>query len=120
MVNVRNVILSLLPRLVATTIRRQCEGCTINHPSQLEHSCLEVSDDDRRDFLRQALMCCNTKLLSLIYDGNNMKMPKVDIEMVKSTHEKEIEEKFLKDEIGTVGSEQMVQNLLDIVGCVFV
>ena len=120
MVDVRNVILSLLPRLVATSIRRQCEGCTVNHPSQLEHSCLEVSDDDRREFLRQALTCCNTKLLSLIYDVNNMKMPDVDLELVKSTHEKEIEDKFFKAEIGTVGSEQMVQTLLDIVGCVFV
>ena len=119
MINVRNVILSLLPRLVATAIRRQCEGCTTNHPSQLEHSCLEVSDDDRLMHLSQALLCCNYKLLSLIYDVNNMKMPKVDLETVKSTHEKEIEKKFLKDEIGTVGSEQMVQNLLDIVGCVF-
>ena len=120
MVNVRNVILSLLPRLVATAIRRQCEGCTIDHPSQLEHSCLEVSDDDQRDFLQQALTCCNTKMLSLIYDVNNMKMPDVDLELVKSTHEKEIEEKFFKKEIGTVRSEQMVQNLLDIVSCVFV
>ena len=49
-----------------------------------------------------------------------MKMPDVDLELVKSTHEKEIEDKFFKAEIGTVGSEQMVQNLLDIVGCVFV
>ena len=103
--------MSFLPRLVVTAIRRQCEECTIDHPSQLEHSCLEVSDDDRLMYLNPALLCCNYKLLSLIYDVNNMKIPKVDIETVKSTHEKEIEEKFLKDEIETVGSEQMVQNL---------
>ena len=121
MVNIRNVILSLLSRLVATARRRQCEGCVIYHTSQLQHSCLEeVTDDDRRVFLHQALMCCNTKLLSLIYRVNNKVMSDVGVDTVKSIHGQDIEEKYLKDENGTVESGQMVQNFVDIVGCVFV
>ena len=121
MVNIRSVILSLLPRLVVTARRRQCEGCVIDHPLQLQHSCLKkVTDDDRRVFLHHALMCCNTKLLSLIYKVNNKAMSDVGVDTVKSIHELDIEEKYLKDERGTVESEQMVQNFVDIVGCVFV
>ena len=119
-IDVRSVILSLLPRLVTTAQRRQCEGCTISHPSQLQHSCLEVTEEDRCDYLNQAMLCCNTKLLALVYKANNMDMPDVDVDNVKANHEKEIEEKFLKDEIGTVASEQMVQNFIDVAGCMFV
>ena len=34
---VRDVILALMPRLHTALVKRECEGCTIYHPSQTQH-----------------------------------------------------------------------------------
>ena len=34
---VRDVILALIPRLHMTLVKRECEGCTLYHPSQTQH-----------------------------------------------------------------------------------
>ena len=38
---VRDVILALMPRLHTALAKRECEGCTIYHPSQTQHQCLD-------------------------------------------------------------------------------
>ena len=38
---VRDVILALMPRLHTALVKRECEGCTIYHPSQAQHQCLD-------------------------------------------------------------------------------
>ena len=41
---VRDVILALMPRLHTALVKRECEGCTIYHPSQTQHQCLDPVD----------------------------------------------------------------------------
>ena len=42
---VRDVILALMPRLHTALVKRECEGCTIYHPSQTQHQCLDPVDE---------------------------------------------------------------------------
>ena len=32
--------------LILQELLRRCFGCTVNHPSEMEHSCLMVDDDE--------------------------------------------------------------------------
>ena len=41
-----NFILALMPRLRTTLVKRECEGCTIYHPSQTQHQCLDPVDEE--------------------------------------------------------------------------
>ena len=41
-----DVILALMPRLHTTLVKRECEGCTIYHPSQTQHQCLDPVDEE--------------------------------------------------------------------------
>ena len=43
---VRDVILALMPRLHTALVKRECEGCTIYHPSQTQHQCLDPVDEE--------------------------------------------------------------------------
>ena len=43
---VRDVILALIPRLHTALVKRECEGCTIYHPSQTQHQCLDPVDEE--------------------------------------------------------------------------
>ena len=43
---VRDVILALMPRLHTALVKRECEGCTIYHPSQTQHRCLDPMDEE--------------------------------------------------------------------------
>ena len=42
---VRDVIPALMPRLHIALAKRECEGCTIYHPSQTQHQCLDPVDE---------------------------------------------------------------------------
>ena len=43
---VRDVILALIPRLHTALVKRECEGCTIYHSSQIQHQCLYPVDKE--------------------------------------------------------------------------
>ena len=43
---VRDGILVLMPRLHTTLVQRQCKWCTIYHPSQTQHQCLDPVDEE--------------------------------------------------------------------------
>ena len=43
---VRDVILALIPRLHMALVKRECEGCTLYHPSQTQLRCLDHVDED--------------------------------------------------------------------------
>ena len=43
---VRDVILALTPRLHTALVKRECESCTIYHPSQTQHQCLDSVDEE--------------------------------------------------------------------------
>ena len=45
---VRDVILALMPRLHTALVKRECEGCTIYHPSQTQHQCLDPVDEETK------------------------------------------------------------------------
>ena len=43
----RDVMIAILPLLISSKIKRECNGCFTFHPSQTQHSCLEeVSEED--------------------------------------------------------------------------
>ena len=43
---VRDVILALMPRLHTALVKKECESCTIYHPSQTQHQCLDPVDEE--------------------------------------------------------------------------
>ena len=43
---VRDVILALMPRLHTALVKRECEECTLYHPSQTQHRCLDSVDEE--------------------------------------------------------------------------
>ena len=42
MEEIKAVVLSLVPRVVESLKRKECNGCYINHGSQDQHSCLDL------------------------------------------------------------------------------
>ena len=40
-----DVILAWMPRLHTTLVKKECEGCTIYHPSQTQHQCLDPVEE---------------------------------------------------------------------------
>ena len=43
---VRDVFLALMPRIHSALVKKECEGCTLYHPSQTQHRCLDPVDEE--------------------------------------------------------------------------
>ena len=78
---VRDVIMSLLPRLHNAIIKKRCEACMINDPSQRHHTCLEAGLVDHRI---QVIKECLEKCDGTIYIANAKPVPTVVVESVKA------------------------------------
>ena len=64
---VRDVILALMPRLHTTLVTRECEGCTIYHPSQTQHQCLDPVDEETTKIrIDQCLAKCTGELIRIL------------------------------------------------------
>ena len=106
---VRDVIMSLLPRLHNAIMKKRCEACMINDPSQRHHICLEAGlVDDRLQVIEECLANCDDTIIRIIYIANAKPVPTVDVESVKA--QPFIIEEYQKDSVETRDSEQIVLN----------
>ena len=109
--DVRDVIMSLLPRLHNAIMKKSCEACMINDPSQRHHTCLEAGlVDNRIQVIEECLAKCDDTIIRMIYIANAKPVPTVDVESVKAIAGPFIVEEYQKGNVGTVDSEQMVLN----------
>ena len=78
---VRGVILALMPRLHTVFVKRECEKCTLYHPSQ--HRFLDpVDEDTSRTRIDQCLVKCTGELIRMVYILNNKPMPNIEVSSV--------------------------------------
>ena len=73
---VRDLILALMSRLHMASFKRECEGCTLYHPSQTKHPCLNPVDEEK----------CTGELIRMFYASNNKLMPNIAVKSVLELH----------------------------------
>ena len=75
---VRDVMLSLMPRLHTALVKRECEGCTLYHPSQTQHGFLDhVDEETPRIRIDQCLAKYTGQSIRMVYASNNKPMPNI-------------------------------------------
>ena len=110
---VRDVILALMPRIHTALVKRECEGCTIYHPSQTQHRCLDpVDEETTRIRIDQCLAKCTGELIRMVYASNNRTMPNIEVSAVLEIHGQLIKDNFQLGNIGTVSTEEMIMNFM--------
>ena len=92
---VRDVILALMPRIHTALVKRECERCTIYHPSQTQHRCLDpVDEETTRIRIDQCLAKCTGELIRMVYASNNRTMPNIKVSAVHEIHGQLIKDNF--------------------------
>ena len=110
---VRDVILALMPRLHTALVKRECEGCTIYHPSQTQHQCLDPVDEETTKIrIHQCLAKCTGELIRMVYASNNKPMPNIEVSSVLEIHRQLIIDSFQIGNIGSVSAEEMIINFM--------
>ena len=110
---VRDVILVLMPRLHTALVKRECEGCTLYHPNQTQHRCLDpVDEETARIRIDQCLVKCTGELIRMVYASNNRTMPNIQVSSVLEIHGQLIIDDFQLGNIGTVKTEEMIMNFM--------
>ena len=80
---VRDVIYALIPRLHTALVTRECEGCTLYHPSQTQHRCLDPVDEVTTTI---RIDQCTSELLRMSYVSNTKPMPNIEVSSVLEIH----------------------------------
>ena len=84
---VRDIILALMPRIHTELVKRECEGCTLYHPSQTQHRCLDpVDEETTRVRINQCLAKCTGELIRMVYASYNRTMPNIQVSSVLELH----------------------------------
>ena len=110
---VRDVILALMPRIHTALVKRECEGCTLYHPTQTQHRCLDpVDEETTRIRIDQCLAKCTGELIRMVYASNNRTMPNIQVSAVLEIHGQLIKDNFQLGNIGTVSTEEMIMNFM--------
>ena len=110
---VRDVILALIPRIHTALVKRECEGCTLYHPTQTQHRCLDpVDEESTRIRIDQCLAKCTGELIRMVYASNNRTMPNIQVSAVLEIHGQLIKDNFQLGNIGTVSTEEMIMNFM--------
>ena len=110
---VRDVIIALMPRLHTALVKRECEGCTLYHPSQTQHQCLDhVDEETARIRINQCLAKCTSELIRMVYASNTKPTPNVEVSSVLEIHRHFIIDSFQIGNIGSVSAEEMILNLM--------
>ena len=110
---VRDVILALMPRIHTALVKRECKGCTIYHPSQTQHRCLDPMDEETtRIRIDQCLAKCTGELIRMVYASNNRTMPNIEVSSELEIHGQLIKYNFQLGNIGTVSTEDMIMNFM--------
>ena len=108
---VRDVI--LMPRIHTALVKRECEGCTLYHPSQTQHRCLDpVDEETTRIRIDQCLAKYTGELIRMVYASNNRTMPNIQVCTVLEIHGQLIKDNFQLGNIGTVSTEEMIMNFM--------
>ena len=124
MKEIKAVVLSLVPRVVESLKRKECNGCYINHGSQDQHSCLdlltfEAAEEKMETRLDTALGHCSEELVGLVYRINGRAMPPILVQDVKKNYGDIMKQEIKSGVVGTVSSEEMVRTLVSTVECLF-
>ena len=110
---VRDAILALMSRIHTALVKRECEGCTLYHPSQTQHRCLDpVDEETTRIRIDQCLAKCTGELIRMVYASNNRTMPNIQVSAVLEIHGQLIKDNFQLGNIGTVSTEEMIMNFM--------
>ena len=110
---VRDVILALMPRLHTALVNRECEGCTIYHPSQTQHQCLDPVDEETTKIrIDQCLAKCTGELIRMVYASNNKPMPNIEVSSVLEIHRQLIIDSFQIGNIGSVSADEIILNFM--------
>ena len=106
-------MIAIVPLLISSKIKRECNGCFTSHPSQTQHSCLEeVSEEDRTERIKHAISQCTSGMINMVFACNGRPIPSVDVVAVKAMYGTEIIEKTKLGTFSNVDSEDMVLNFL--------
>ena len=82
----RDVINVILPSLIYSKIKRECNGCFTSHLSQTQHSCLEeVSEKDRTDRIKHAISLSASGMINMVFACNGRLIRSVDVVAVYGT-----------------------------------
>ena len=77
----RHVMIAILPSLISSKIKRQCNCCFTSHPSQTQHSCLEeVSEEDSTDIIKHAISLRTSDMINMVFVCNGIPIPFVDLQ----------------------------------------
>ena len=110
---VRNVILTLMPRLHTALVKRECEVCTIYHHSQTQHQCLDPVDEETTKIrIDQCLAKCTGELIRMVYVSNNKPMPNIEESSVLEIYRQLILDSFQIGNIGSVNAEEIILNFM--------
>ena len=110
---VRNVILALMTRLHTILVKRECEGCTLYHPSQTQHRCQDpVDEGTTRIRVDQCLAKCAGELIRMLYASNKLTMSNIQVCSVLEIHEQLIKDNFQLGNICTVSTEELIMNFM--------
>ena len=110
---VHDVILALIPRLHTVLVKRECEGCTLYHPSQTQHRCLDPVDEDTAIIrIDPCLAKCTGELIRMVYVSNNKPMPNIEVSSALEIHRQLIIDSFQIGNIGSVSAEEMILNFM--------
>ena len=110
---VRDVILALMPRLYTALVKRECNGCTIYHPSQTQHQCLDIMNEETTKIrIDQCFAKCTVELIRMEYVSNNKPMANIEVSSVLEIHRQLIIDRFQIGNIGSVSAEEMILNFM--------
>ena len=108
-----DVILALMIRLHVVLVKRECGGCTLYHPSQTHHRCLDsVDKETTRIRIDRCLAKCTGELIRMVYATNNITMPNIQVSSVLEIHGQLIIDNFQLRNIGTVSIDEMIINFM--------
>ena len=106
---VRDVILALMPHLHTTLVKRECEGCTLYHPSQTQHL---VDEEITKIRIDQCLAKCTGELIGMVYASNNKPMSNIEVSPVLEIHRQLIIDSFQIGNICSASAEEMILNFM--------
>ena len=110
---VRDVILALMPRLHTALVKRECESCTIYHPTQTQHQFMDPVDEETTKIrIDPCLAKCTGELIRMVYANNNKPMPNIEVSSVLEIHSQLIIDSFQIGNIGSVSAEEMILNFM--------
>ena len=65
--NVRDVMIAILPSLISSKIKRECNGYSTSHPSETQQTYLEkVNEEKRTDIIKHVILLCTSGMINRV------------------------------------------------------